>query len=139
MLIVDAGPLVAAALSRTDEHRACRDLLQSHPGPLIVPEPVLCEAAYLLGRRLGAKAEAIFARSIAKRELTVEPMATDEWGRVAELVETYADLPLGIVDASVVTLCERFGETKLATLDRRHFSVVRPRHCETFELLPRLG
>jgi predicted nucleic acid-binding protein len=65
-----------------------------------------------------------------------EPVEPADWNRIAELVEQYEDLPLGIVDASVVAVCERLGESRLATLDHRHFSVVRPRHCEALTLLP---
>ena len=53
-----------------------------------------------------------------------------------ELVEIYADLRLGAVDASVVAVAERLGATEVATLDRRHFTVVRPRHTAAFTLLP---
>jgi predicted nucleic acid-binding protein len=56
--------------------------------------------------------------------------------RIAELVWEYRDLPLGTVDASVVTAAERLDIAEVATLDRRHFSVVRPTHAEAFELLP---
>jgi hypothetical protein len=49
---------------------------------------------------------------------------------------TYEDLDLGLVDTCTIALCERLGETAVATLDRRHFSVVRPRHCTHLELLP---
>lgn len=55
---------------------------------------------------------------------------------MAELVERYADLPLGAVDASIVATAERLGEVNVATLDRRHFTVVRPAHVEAFTLLP---
>jgi len=56
--------------------------------------------------------------------------------RAGELVETYSDLPLGLVDASVVASAEMLGEDKVATLDHRHFSVVRPAHVDAFTLLP---
>ncbi len=56
--------------------------------------------------------------------------------RIAELVSVYRDLPLGTVDASVVAAAERLGVTEIATLDRRHFGVVRPAHVDAFELLP---
>ena len=59
-----------------------------------------------------------------------------DWLRIAQLVEQYRDLPLGTVDASVVAAAERLGVSTIATLDRRHFSVVRPKHVESFELLP---
>lgn len=55
---------------------------------------------------------------------------------MAELVEQYADLPLGTTDASVIALAERLNITEVATLDRRHFTVVRPRHVEALILLP---
>ena len=55
---------------------------------------------------------------------------------MAELVAQYRDLPLGSVDASVIAAAERRGITEVATLDRRHFNVVRPRHADAFHLLP---
>ena len=42
----------------------------------------------------------------------------------------------GTVDASVVAVGERLGITEVATVDRRHFSMVRPRHVGGFTLLP---
>jgi predicted nucleic acid-binding protein len=59
-----------------------------------------------------------------------------DWLRIAELVAGYRDLPLGTVDASVVAAVERLGLTELATVDRRHFGVVRPSHTDAFILLP---
>ena len=56
--------------------------------------------------------------------------------RVVELEERYSDLGLGMVDACVVAVCERLHETKVATLDRRHFGVVQPRHCRRLRMLP---
>jgi predicted nucleic acid-binding protein len=55
---------------------------------------------------------------------------------MAELMDAYTDLPLGTVDAAVIATAERLGVTKIATLDRRHFIVVRPTHVASFELLP---
>jgi uncharacterized protein len=55
---------------------------------------------------------------------------------VRELVTTYADLRLGGTDASLIALAERLGATRIATLSHRHFTVVRPRHADAFELLP---
>jgi hypothetical protein len=55
---------------------------------------------------------------------------------MAELVASYHDLPLGSVDASVIAAAERLDIDAIATLDRRHFGVVRPNNTETLELLP---
>ena len=59
-----------------------------------------------------------------------------DWERIAELVARYRDLPLGTVDASLVALAERLGETDVASFDRRDLTVVRPRHCEALTLRP---
>jgi predicted nucleic acid-binding protein len=69
-------------------------------------------------------------------ELDVEGPNRDDFARMAELVETYADFPLGGTDASVVALAERLRAPIILTLDRRHFGAITPRHCEAFELLP---
>ena len=101
-----------------------------------MPDLVVTEVVYLINRALGSTAEAAFLRSIELGELTVEHLNEADWGRMALLVSTYADLPLGSADASVVAVAERLGVTEVATLDRRHFSVVRPSHTEAFHLLP---
>ena len=55
---------------------------------------------------------------------------------MAELIESYADLGIGTVDASVIATAERLGAVTIATLDLRHFTVVRPRHLDAFQLVP---
>jgi hypothetical protein len=94
------------------------------------------EASYLIEHRLGPLAEHRFLREIVGDDYQVEPLTKDDMRRMAELVQQYADLPLGAVDASVVAVSERPGAHEVATLDHRHFRVVRPRHIEAFTLLP---
>ena len=76
-----------------------------------------------------------FLGDLAGGAFTVEPVAVADWLRIAELVARYRDLPLGTVDASVVTLAERLGITEIATIDRRHFTVVRPDHVAAFTIV----
>ena len=90
----------------------------------------------MLSKALGQGAEASLLRAAAKGEFRLEGPNSHDLERMAELVETYADLPLGTVDASVVALAERLGVTSVATLDHRHFSIVRPSHVKAFTLLP---
>lgn len=136
MLIIDAGPLYAAAASKDVHHRRCVELLSASPRPLLVPALVLTEVSYLLADRIGAHAELAFARSVAAGELTVEPVAESDWDRITELMAKYLDLPLGMVDASVIALAERRNVDAIATLDHRHFTTVRPRHVAKFTLVP---
>ena len=89
-----------------------------------MPTLVVTEVAYLLGTRLGIDAEVRFLGDLAAGNLITEPVAAPDWMRIAELVVQYRDLPLGTVDASVIAAAERLGVSDLATLDRRHFTVV---------------
>ena len=97
---------------------------------------MITEVTYLLGTRLGAGAEVRFLGDLASGELIVEPVADEDWLRIAELVARYRDLPLGTVDGSVIAAAERLGITQVATFDHRHFSVVRPAHVDALEILP---
>ncbi|MET0966498.1 MAG: PIN domain-containing protein [Nakamurella sp.] len=135
-LVVDAGPLYALADRDDAYHRQSLELLGTHPGPLIVPTLVITEVAYFVGRRLGARAEILFAQDLAEGVYSVDPVHAGDWLRVAELVAAYRDFPLGMVDASVIACAERRQLTEIATLDRRHFGAVRPRHRPSFNLLP---
>jgi uncharacterized protein len=126
-----------AYVDADDKHHAkCLELLEDHPGPLIVPTLVVAEVAYLLETRLGPESEVRFLGDLASGNLIVEPVVASDWLRIAELVSRYRDLPLGTVDASVVAAGERLELSQLATLDHRHFTVVRPTHIDAFELLP---
>lgn len=105
-------------------------------GLLVVPPLVIAEAGFLIERELGPTAEASFLRSLAHPRFRVETVHPDDLERMAELVGQYDDLPLGATDASVIALAERLNEREVATLDRRHFTVVRPRHVDSLTLLP---
>lgn len=133
---MDSGPLVAAMDVGDPSHAACRQLLERHRGPLFIPVLVVAEVTYLLERQTGPQIELRFLANLVVG--TYEAMGVEEidWVRIGELVATYQDLRLGTVDASVIALAERLKIKQIATLDRRHFSVVRPAHVEAFELLP---
>ena len=97
---------------------------------------MITEVVYFIATRLGAEAEVRFLGDLASGAFTIEPVQPGDWLRIAELVWTYRDLRLGTVDASLVVAGERLGIMEVATLDRRHFTVVRPSHMGAFSLLP---
>jgi predicted nucleic acid-binding protein len=101
-----------------------------------VPILVVTEVAYLLETRVGVETEVRFLGDLAAGDLVPEQVAAADWLRIAELVAAYRDLPLGTVDASIVAASERLGTRTIATLDRRHFSVVRPAHLAGLDLVP---
>jgi predicted nucleic acid-binding protein len=136
MIVVDTGPIVALLNDRDDHHERCKDFLANYPGPLLVPTTVFTEVCMLVERRRGTRAELAFLSDVRSGLFTMLESTSADLDRISELVETYADLPLGTVDASVIALAERLNLPAVATLDHRHFSVVRPRNVPAFELLP---
>lgn len=114
----------------------CLELLERYPGPLFVPVLCVAEVAHLASTRLGWQPEVRFLGDLAAGALLIQQLHPRDTERIAELVATYRDLPLGTVDASVVAAAERLEITTIATLDRRDFGVVRPSHVEAFELVP---
>lgn len=135
-LVVDAGPLFAVADEDDREHERCATLLHEFAGPKRVPVLTIAEVTHLMATRLHPDVELRFLAELTLGNLVVEPVHPSDWLRIAQLVEQYRDLPLGAVDASIVAAAERLRISTIATLDRRHFSVVRPKHVEAFELLP---
>jgi predicted nucleic acid-binding protein len=97
---------------------------------------VITEVSYLLATRVGLDTEVRFLGDLAAGELIAENVEAGDWLRAAELVVSYRDLRLGTVDASIVAAAERLNIRVIATLDRRHFSVVRPAHSDAFDLVP---
>lgn len=134
LAIVDTGPLYAVVDADDQDHHSCLTTLQMPGLSLFVPALVVAEATYLIGKRLGAEIEAEFLEGLS--DLNVLAPLPEDWHRIAELVKQYRDFPLGGTDASVVALAERLNTNVVVTLDRRHFSAVRPRHSNAWRLLP---
>lgn len=134
LAIVDAGPLYATVDASDADHVRSLDVLRRPGLRLIIPALVVAEVTYLVGRRLGPLIEAAFLRGLQGFDV-VAPSAGD-WLRIGDLVERYANFPLGGADASVVALAERLNIEIIITLDRRHFGPIRPNHCSAFRLLP---
>lgn len=135
MLIVDTGPLVAAADRSDPYHDQFREVIETDPGPFVTTAMVVAETAYLLDRQLGADAEIALYDMILEGSLRVESLTADDWSRVRALVDQYRDLPLGGTDAGLVAISERLRVSRIATIDRTHFTVVRPSHVQSFDLL----
>ncbi|WP_300007472.1 PIN domain-containing protein [Pseudonocardia sp.] len=137
MIIVDTGVLYALADRRDTHHEACVRWLVAAPRSLIVPPLVIAEACYLIGRHLGATAEATFLDEfVPGKALSLGDLQQQDLERTAVLVRQYADLGLGATDATVIATAERLDIASIATVDRRHFTVVRPKHVGSFTLLP---
>jgi uncharacterized protein len=135
-LICDTGPLYAA-IDRSDrDHDVCAEMLVSSREQLLVPAPVIVELDWLVSSRLGSQPFLAFLADLVDGRMGVVHLVHADYARAKEVLDRYADLRLGFVDAAIVAILERLGEQKLATLDHRHFTTIRPRHVDALELLP---
>lgn len=135
-VIVDTGIIYATADKKDSWHEKSVEFFSDFSGRLIVPSTVIPEACYLLNTYLGQSAEVAFINSINNRELAVEHFNFDDLSRCITLLKKYDDFNLGFVDASVIAIAERLKICKIMTTDRRHFSVVKSKHCDVLILLP---
>lgn len=103
----------------------------------MIPAPVLVELDYFLTRGFGPDPMRRVLSDAKSGAFSIEPLIAGDYDRVGELMKTYSDQRIGFVDAAVFAIVERLREPKLATLDHRHFAVMRPRHINALELLPR--
>jgi len=135
-LVLDTGPMYASLDRRDAHHATCRHLIEQMNEPLVIPSPVLVEVDYWIHIRLHPGVLVAFLDDIAAGAYRVEELQPEDYRRIRELCDRYADADAGFVDASVLAVVERLNEPKLATLDHRHFRVLRPRHVDALRLLP---
>ena len=135
-LILDTGPLYAS-LDRSDAYYSvCRRLFEASEEPLVIPAPVLVEVDYWIHARLHQGVLAALVDDIIAGAYRVEDLCPADYLRVYDVISSYEDADVGFVDAAVLAIVERLNEPKLATLDQRHFRMLRPRHVPALTLLP---
>lgn len=135
-LILDTGPLYAS-LDRSDaDYFASRRLIETADEPLIIPAPVLVEVDYWINTRLHPGVFVALLDDIISGAYRIEGLRPADYPRIRELCDSYGDSDIGFVDAAVLTVVERLNEPKLATLDHRHFGMLRPRHVDVLRLVP---
>jgi predicted nucleic acid-binding protein len=135
-LICDTGPLLAALNRHDPDHTACAQLVLESKEDLLIPTLALTEVDYFCTKLGLHDAWLALLEDVDAGVWRVEQPTAADLRRARELQSDYRDLALGVVDASILALCERLAEPKLATLDHRHFTTVRPRHVEALRLLP---
>ncbi|MBH8573616.1 PIN domain-containing protein [Nostocaceae cyanobacterium CENA369] len=134
--ILDTSFLFALTDRGDSNHQRVLSVAQSVNEALILPVVVLPEICYLAASRLGHKAMRSFLSSLTTSTVQIEPIASADLMRIHQVLEQYADSQLDFTDAAIVAIAERLRVTRLYTLDRRDFSIIRPSHCDYFELLP---
>ena len=136
MILIDTSGLLAALFRDQNHHEECARALQEAEPPLILSPFVVAELDYLILKYAGVKAEIDFIDEIARGAYEVESFTRSEYGDMMCMLEDYADLRIGIADASLIALAERHQTNDVLTLDVRHFRAMRPITMPNFRILP---
>ena len=128
--------MFGALYRHDDAHAGCRALLEQAQEAIVLPSSVLPELDYMVTARSGPVPMVGLLRDVERGVFQVADLPLGSYPRVRELIDRFADSDIGFVDASIIALAESMKETRIATLDRRHFSLFRTRNGDPYELLP---
>jgi predicted nucleic acid-binding protein len=135
-LVIDAGGLYAQADADEPRHADVAEILRAERDTLVTTELAVAEADYLILDRLGVDVELAFIEDLANGTFVVECLSRDELQTARAVVERYRDLRLGLADASLVVLAQRYASIRILTFDERAFRVVAPLQGGSFTVLP---
>jgi predicted nucleic acid-binding protein len=136
VILLDSGGLLALLDRGEPEHRRAHAAVKRARGPLILTDFVFTEVDYLVGKRLGRKAELAFVDQVIGGAFLREPVEPTDLRRAREILLRYAEHDLGVTDATLMALCDRLGTHEVLTLDHRHFAPYRSPRGEGLRLLP---
>lgn len=136
MIVLDTSGLLAAIDGSQRHHKAAAAVLRASSGPLLLSPFILAELDYLIASRVSAKAALALLDQVAGGVFRIEPMNAGDVAAAIGVISRYEDLELGLADASLVVLAERYGASDLLTLDERRFRAVRGPGGRPFRLLP---
>lgn len=136
MIIADTSGLLALFNEREPRHEAVRSALAAARDTLVVSPYVVAELDYLVSTRIGVPAELAVLRELTGIGYELAEIDADLLATAAEVVEQFADQQIGVTDASLVVLADRYRTDRVLTLDRRHFELLRNRGGKPFTLLP---
>lgn len=136
MIIADTSGLFAYYNAGDVSHDAVKPAVDGTTDRFVVSPFVIGELDYLLGDRVGVEAELAALGQFAAGAYDVAPFDAEDIGRAAEVIDKYRDQNIGLTDASMVVLADRYKTKQILTLDHRHFDVLRPLSGGRFKLLP---
>ena len=136
MILVDTSGLLAALDRAQPAHARAAAVLTQSTGPFVLSPFVLAELDYLIGSRVGQDAQLALLRDVAAGAYRLEPFSEADVDQATAVISRYADLRIGLADASIVVLAERLDTLDLLSLDERHFRAVLGPRSKPFRLLP---
>jgi predicted nucleic acid-binding protein len=135
-VIVDTSALLAYFDAAEPDHKAVSRIIERSDDARVISPYVVAELDYLVGTRVGVDAELAVLRELSGGAWEMADFGAAELEQAAGITEKYRDQRIGIADASNVVLADRFRTRTIATLDRRHFTVLRPVGGGRFTIVP---
>jgi uncharacterized protein len=136
VIIADTSGLLALYNRREPSHERVRVVVEASSEPLVVSAYVVAELDDLLATRLGVDASLAVLGELAGGAYELADVTVPDLTECAQVIERYRDRDIGVADASLVVLAARYATRTILTLDRRHFTLLRPIGGGRFELLP---
>jgi uncharacterized protein len=134
-VLADSG-FVVALVNRSDQRHTEIIPVYNQYAKILLPQLVLVEVAYLIGRDAGIETVVKFLKGLPISRFEVIEASAQDIQRTAQILEQYADSKVDFVDAVIMAMAERLSITTILTIDQRDFRIFRPAHCESFTLKP---
>jgi predicted nucleic acid-binding protein len=135
LIVVDTSGLLALYDRSARVHAAVTAVVEADDGPLVLSPFVLAELYYLVAARLGPRHARAVLADVANNTYELAPFSTEDVGAANAILTKYEDLGIGLTDASIVVLAQRYGTNRVLTLDERDFRALRVKR-KTFAVLP---
>lgn len=135
MLLLDTSALLAGYDGSDRHHAECLRVLRGEQRKILSPF-VLAELDYLLFQARGAPAERVMLGDVAQGAYELATFGAGDVENAMRVIERYAALEIGLADASIIVLAERYECLDVLTLDQRHFRAMTGTRGRPFRLLP---
>jgi predicted nucleic acid-binding protein len=135
-VIVDTSALLAFFDRDEPDHAAVSLILADASEVLVVSPYVVAEVDHLVATRHGVPAELKVLKELAGGAWELATIDAADLEPASSVVKRYADQGIGVADASIVVLADRYRTRTIVTLDHRHFDLLRPLGGGRFTVLP---
>lgn len=136
MIIADTSGLIAFFSEFGQQHDRVASWLDRNDEVMVVSPYVMAELDYLVATRKGVDAELAVLAELAGGAYKLTAMSADDVATARDVIARYRDLGVGLADASLVVLAQRYRTRTILTLDHKHFSVMRPLGGGLFKIVP---
>ena len=133
-VLADTSGIIALLDKGDCHHTAALKIIKIYT--IIVPATILPEVDYLTNKYLGEPVARTFLQDLTDEYFVFLPVDVSDLKQALKVMTCYQGVRLGLVDASLVALAERYRIPRILTIDRRHFSLIKPETMEYLELLP---